>query len=294
MLIWDVVEGRWRATFQEVEARFSPDGTTLVLVGKNADVQLWDLARGALRARLDLKALQRQSHFFHGANPWKVNAEEMSFSKDGKLLGVVVYERTGFDLPPRARWKYHGTVWDVWTGKLVLDRESERVPVFSPDGQKVVLEWDSRLDLFDVGTSRQGFAGADFPPWTSFRRFSPDGRTAIVYSPKDLLLRDVQTGRVLAPLTIPPSAHDLVSGSLFSPDGNTMVFHADHQLYLLDARTGDTQAILINPTPGGFGVPAFSPQGHHLVCQTYGGNPVAASVVIWNCQSPDRGEGARP
>ncbi|HEX5273301.1 MAG TPA: hypothetical protein VFW33_22545, partial [Gemmataceae bacterium] len=139
---------------------------------------------------------------------------------------------------------------------------------FSPDGKLLAVGCNGGAApnplLYEVGTGKEvrypALAGASY----SHAAFSPDGRLLAVSSPGAAgRLVSTATGKEVRAL--PPGGP-----VAFRPDGKGLAVPNSGAVDLWDLAAGKvTQSIRVGP-PGGLLVPAFSPDGRHLV--TLNGN----------------------
>jgi WD40 repeat protein len=269
-----------------VALAYSPDGKTLAAAGglaPGAEVKLWDIPSGKLRATLtghtgllrgitfspDGKLLASYSIWevakrydagevklwdvATGAEqatiPWaKGTPDRVSFSRDGQTLIVVGEVRFNVG---------EVLLCDVATGKIRARREVPLYPssqsiAVSPDAALVVA---ARRPAFD-GVNNGGvtlWAFDDDQPRAQLAHdlaemvtFSPDGKTLATQSRKQTMLWDVAERKELRALS---------GGVSWSPDGKTLLLGSEKEIKLLDAVTYQERCTLKNE---GFRV-VFSP-----------------------------------
>ncbi|NUP77921.1 MAG: TIR domain-containing protein, partial [Nonomuraea sp.] len=243
--LWDPATRAWTGgPFSETfrSARFGRDGRTLVTLGEDGDVRLWDAATwrqlgttfagpGDVVSALDLSPDGRTLvtvGFDHKIQRWDTTTwrqvgtpltghtdtvESLSVSPDGRTLASA-----GID---------GGRLWDLAAGrgKPLSGHTGEiRSTAFSPDGTILatggqngdVRLWDSATGHSVGGPLR----GHDDPVGTL--AFSPDGRTLATGSwDTTVRLWDVASGR---PVGDPLTGHDTqVTGVAFSAGGRLLV-----------------------------------------------------------------------
>jgi WD40 repeat protein len=158
--IWDATTGKLlqsvRYTQGILSAEFTPDGKTILTVGRSPDDQahLWNIATG--------KPLM-----VFGTG--QVNCAALS--ADGKK--IVTGEHDGFDRM--------ACLWDVQTGKLLA--RSERLPgevmfvALSPDGAKFAAATSGYVRAWDAQTGKALTEPlGDHVSFMHIVRFSPDGK----------------------------------------------------------------------------------------------------------------------
>jgi RNA polymerase sigma factor (sigma-70 family) len=172
---WDTASGTETRQFQAhprslAGLALTPDGKTLVTVGGDSFLRLWDLAR------------EKELHDFGGKQTSAIL--RIALSPDGKLL-------------VSAHQDHSIAVWDVVTGKLLRrlhDTAYIASVAISPDSkllasttnqEPVVRLWDvttgeviRRLTLAPVPDPKSGQLGFNGAPWDVVA-FSPDGRTVL-------------------------------------------------------------------------------------------------------------------
>ncbi|GAA3445979.1 PD40 domain-containing protein [Planomonospora venezuelensis] len=219
---------------------FTPDGRTLVSVGRDRSVRLWDVRGGALLARLT------------GHDTWMKAA---ALSPDGRTLatggedGVLVL----WDVPGRARIAalpghdrqireiafspdgrtlatasddHSVMVWDaarhVRLRALTGHRAAVRGVAFSPDGRTLASAGDDRaVLLWDLARQAPPVLLGEHPETAAAVAFSPDGRTlASAGGRASVQLWDVARRTRLARLGHGEDGQ--VITLVFSPDGRTL------------------------------------------------------------------------
>lgn len=245
--LWEVKTGMQIKRFEAPrvhDVRFSPDGKTLALAGK--DLVLWDLAADRQR----LKIMGRYGH--------------VRFSPDGKWMAAATL--TSFWRQPHKL-----RLFDAATGKQRFELGRGTTPCFTPDGKRIVFGRGRRIEVVDVPTGESvrsiELPNPDDGPYPV--QLSSDGRTAMTgrvvsegepqRSFKLVHFWDIKTGKQIRTVKLP----DLVLLTL-SPDGKTML--ASGLTYpLLDATTGKVIRVFKHPQQGCVaGMVAFSHDGKTL------------------------------
>jgi WD40 repeat protein len=134
LLIWDVGSGRqtaFESDFPPAELTFSPDGRLLAGAGGDRGVEVRDVASGRLVGKPPLDELARS----------------VSFSPDGKLLFVGLYNGTGTFFSTKD-WKPAGP-GIRGHGQRILNAR------FTPDGRTLATSSaDGTVQLWDVASRR--------------------------------------------------------------------------------------------------------------------------------------------
>ncbi len=180
---------------------FSPDGSALAACGRWGGVELWDVATGALRGRLD------------GS---ETVVRGLAFAPDGRSLAVAGPAGIG--------------VWDRATGAEVWRREPaapDAFVSFSSDG-RTLLECGGEAVRFRAAADgrecraaarAEGLSPVQVLPAIAGRRVSPDGRLVAAVADGAVGLWEVDTGRPVGPAGGPRGP---VTGVTFSGDGTTL------------------------------------------------------------------------
>jgi WD40 repeat protein/serine/threonine protein kinase len=133
---------------------------------------------------------------------------------------------------------------------------------FSPDGARLAVLFDTRVDLMDVANGEQlgRWSCTASTPYGALA-FSPDGRSFVHSSGDEAVVRNASTGAVIAHLA---EHHACVEALAFSPDGSLLASGAlDTQVRLWDTRTWSPVAVLSGHEDRVYCL-AFSPDGRML------------------------------
>jgi RNA polymerase sigma factor (sigma-70 family) len=179
--VWSLTTGQARliATGDQehlASAAFSADGKTLATIG-HSEVRFWDTASGQERGRLK-----------GGSQSFSTSA--VAFAPDGKT---------------QATMENHGDaihLWDLATGGPKPGPEGHssgwvRMPVFSPDGQRVTTSGglDGTIRVWETTSGRQVALLRRSPSSVLHCALSADGRTLVSCWDDALVLSDAATGR---------------------------------------------------------------------------------------------------
>jgi RNA polymerase sigma factor (sigma-70 family) len=216
----------------------SPDGKQ-VAVGREGEVQLWDVASGREGATLP-----------HAGTVWAV-----AFSPDGQALATGSKDGAA-------------KLWDAATGRerKALDGHQDNVNAvaFSPDGKFLATgSFDKTIRLWDVATGKEHAVLKGHQAAITAVAFSPDGKALASAGgfAKTVKLWEVESGKELLTL----EGHtDLVWCLAYSPDGKTLASGGrDKTVRLWDPATGKGRAVLKGHASQVNAV-AFSPDGGTL------------------------------
>jgi WD40 repeat protein len=195
----------------------TPDGAVAIVEGpERADLTLWDTGTGRQQGLLKTPDKERDERI-----------AALAMHPQGRLLGVLYH---GLDDGSIGRTM----IWNLQTGRVahrLIDPSPRRMTdiAFTPDGHRLVVgyrtalkdqdqPWD-RIDVWDwqSETRERTIRGSGFGA-TSLA-FSGDGQRLLVKEGWELVVRDFQTGEVLARRSY---RHGIPAGVL-SGDGATIV-----------------------------------------------------------------------
>ena len=204
VVILDELTGRERSRRPEGFAGrgqnplLTPDGATLALfdnphlIEKSGQIRLWDIASGRVRS-LSVPGFEAATLTPDGKTLALFGGRDQLTGSD---VGVGIY---GF-----------AQLRDVATGKVTLDLK-ERIDdfAFSPDGRT-------------LATSRSHFSPAWLHQLPLGARLWLQGRVGVSSQEiKEVIFRDVGTGRIRATLSLPEMA-EFIREIAFSPDGRVV------------------------------------------------------------------------
>lgn len=183
ILLWDVAErraaGMLRARAPLVQAiAFGPGGDWLVSAGLGGEIEIWDLGKRKVRARIiEESALVRQSRF-----PLAV-AGDGSWLAYGRTDGRVAFA-------------------DPRTGSRLGVRQSGGTEIYdlapSPDGRWLAVATDVGVGLWDLGGTANDLPKRITRDRASALTFFPDGRTLLACGrrPGHAKVLEVPSGRI--------------------------------------------------------------------------------------------------
>jgi DNA-binding SARP family transcriptional activator/WD40 repeat protein len=248
----------------DMQLAFTPDGRTLITSNAKGEVLAWDVARGAIRERLNA-----HSETVYG-------------------LAVAADSRTLFTAGVDAKL----VIWDL-AGDRRLDRRFPAGPPMtfddgspkglarSPDGRTVAITQDSgRVDLVNTRTLELRRSAKVLDGAALAADFSPDGRLLAVSGEGNrVLLMDAGRLNSVRELRgLPADGHS--QGLAFSPDGRhiaaaAFLAPAGGEVRLWDVRTGEQVGEPMRLASVDL---AFSPDGQHLAAAVLEGDSEVRSV----------------
>ncbi|MFL5791415.1 MAG: BTAD domain-containing putative transcriptional regulator [Actinomycetota bacterium] len=268
-------EGSYKTNFEAVGATFTPDGRSVVTVGNDSRLVVWDVATATVRSRL--------------AETGNIPLRGPVVSPDGTTAyttdrtgDVVVWDlsrRERLDRPFSAGAGFPGWPW------FAMSADGKLLAVPSSPGDRFNRSgYVSLIDMDHLTTVRTIPYGDGSPQAVAF---SPDGRTLAVTSvgqarPSDAELWDVATGHRVATLKGIEPGQRLVA-IRFSPDGTLVVGAGSAPsggsvyVWSLGPRTRLTERIHTHLTAEDV---SFTPDGSELVIAT--GWDGGGDLVFWD------------
>jgi WD40 repeat protein len=292
----------WKGHDEAVgQVAWSPDGKTLASWSHgqrpagssefNAEVKLWDVAQGKVRATLRGDLGYAGGMVFSPDGKTLFTGHGKHDAKTGPTGGILVWDvasgqrRSKFQQgPPRGTWQIALSA----DGKALAAWESWK------DGNHEGAKggYKQALTLWDIST---GKATAELPAdYMSSMAFSPAGQVLAwaVYSLKENRIdgaevhrRDLATGQDLPPLSNTVSKNP-INSLAFSPDGTTLAgIEGQGTVLLWDTASGKVRVTLKQDDQGRISALAFSPDGKTLattVANPRGGQHEPGSIVLWD------------
>ncbi|HEV3256788.1 MAG TPA: hypothetical protein VG013_07915 [Gemmataceae bacterium] len=242
--LWEVATGREvKIPVRGCEAiTFCPDGKLLAIGDDHRAVVLWDLAKAAVR------------HKLQGND----GTHAIAFSPDGQTLAVAGSTPSGAG---------YIRLWHVATAKAIRRLRGHQGGIasvaFAPDGKTLASgSYDHTIRLWDVAAGKEI---RRLEKWALAVAFSPDGKTLASGGPGGLHLWDPQTGKELLRLRGFGSS---VMSVAFSPDGKMVATACrDNAVGLWKVPTGEEVFPMPGPKYPVMSV-AFSPDGRTLAARS--------------------------
>ena len=255
---WDVKTGKQTNAFERpgklTDAGMSPDGKTLVILGDESELELWDIASGKKRGTI--------------AAPGGV-ASRAEFSPDGRVLAV-----TGDAL---TLWSVQ-TLAQIATGPALAD-DLITVLYWTADGERLILATASgAIQLVDAKTWRPVVTVMGNGKEVRDCAISPDGKRLAYVLPDGGAIVDARTGRQLVEL---PGADEQRTNQYvqieWNPNGSLLAISTTgSNAKLVDSTTGRTKRQFDDAS-----IVTFSPTGAMLLA--FGQAP--GRVALWDVAS---------
>jgi WD40 repeat protein len=246
---------------------FTPDGKTLVSVGREGHVAWWDVESGNLQRtwqplapEAEAKARSMEFEYVMAAALAPGGTAVAMQTVWRRKLGEYENEVVVFDLALARR------NWSAGGGEFMR-------LVFSPDGRRLAVSRKERLLELRDSASGQNLAAYVFPvncpEFDNFHHitFSPDGNTvAVTGSGRQVGLWNLDDTTSMRKLTVHfvEGPWVVLAAAAFSPDSKTLLVGVDSGLELLDVATGRDKL----PWPGhreAVGYVAFANGGRSVV-----------------------------
>ncbi|HEY7312303.1 MAG TPA: sigma-70 family RNA polymerase sigma factor, partial [Gemmataceae bacterium] len=243
IVLWDTATGREKMRLRGHEGEivslaFSPDGKLLASAAHFSDqsVRLWDVTTGKELRRHLVPSEPQGNGYFLGVTPWA------AFAANGKVLAAG-----GTDRKVR--------LWDVATGKELLNQDMRGLPAhskqepngrsewvydlaFAADGRVLALSIDSTVHIVDAAAGRRLFHFEKEA--AEVLALSLDGKTLACGGGGSFRLVEIAGGKDLHKVDLPEP--DGIHALAFSPDGRTLAVSAaawTGNIYLFDVRSGE-------------------------------------------------------
>jgi WD40 repeat protein/tetratricopeptide (TPR) repeat protein len=311
---WHHLLRQCRAELFEVQgsgAAFLPDGKLVVASGQGIEAYDADSGRlvgsiplqngGLLVERLALSADGKRVAFCDGMTSKRVAVHDRATGKLLQILEGFREEVAAVALSPDGarlvtagtRWKKAKDgpsaelkVWDVATGKVVLDvdvkeiRGAFRDACFRPDGKQFASAGeDGKVRLWDAATGKEVGTLSGHEGAVNAVVFGPDGQR-LASGGDDRIVRIWDAGG-LEPVRLASGHQGPVRAVAFSPDGLTVASAGGDRAVKVWDRMGRELA-----TYRGHRAPvesvAFSPDGVHLASAT----ATRSDIKVWDATTP--------
>ena len=185
---------------------FSPDSKSLVAVGEQGFVSLWEVQSGKKLLDLPYGSLEV--------------VYRVAFAPNGKYVAASTIEDTA--------------LWDAQTGKKLysfrgdakdITLEGQRI-AFTPDSNYLLVSDIEGGILWDIQTGKKDKVFPYHVGWESYYTvdLSPNGKYVLANG-ADILLWSIETGEIIHKFGY--KQHLLSVEASFSPDGDTIIIHAN-------------------------------------------------------------------
>src|SRR6266851_567718 len=268
--------------FQLSSIVFSPDGS-LVAAGESGDIAetyqgphilIWEVKSGKTLHRIRLK-------------PWEERTGQigaLSFSPNGKHLLFC----SSIDNTLR--------VWDFERSQSLLkingQDEGFLGAIYSADGRYILSLTPKTIILFDgvKGSQIRRFPlpNVEIGSHTmDSLAFAPDGKSFISFGVEGIRLWEVNTGRMVRHITVPPghARINYIGRAAITGDGQSVVGYCDanyYEFFVWNLQTGKLLSRFGNEPDPWYGV--FSENGKLALASKFSNNrdPAEGLLIIWN------------
>jgi RNA polymerase sigma factor (sigma-70 family) len=253
-------------------ATFAPDGKTLVSLGYDRRLRVWDMPSGRQRWQAERQGLESGEPLF-------------LVSPDSKKLAAYLHAKSD-------------DVWllDLETGKELCKLSGVSALAFSPDGRVLALKDKGTIRLHDPGTGRAtGLLTDDAAARFRHAAFTGDGKSLVAVDEQACVrVWDVSTAKVTRRFTPPPARPVSERPNREGPDvagseGKVVALAMkDAGFVVWDVATDKERFRL----PQGRGTLVFSADGKRLACST-GESSVVVDVATGEIVSKVSGDEAQ-
>lgn len=241
----DVVTALHGHTKEVNGGTFSPDGNTFATVSSDGTVKVWDARSGALRLTWTEHA---------------GNVRACAFSPDGQRVATASDD-------------YLVKVWHVRerSSASTLAGHAREVwsCAFSPDGHYIAsASADGTIRVWNShAVSTESVRAYGVTGWVSSQVLSPDRRSILTTTSRELRIHDAATGTVTFTVAITDGVAPIYL------DDHRILTVIDEQAVIVDSRDGNILFTLEGETPGGW---ALSADGRRLIVLEQ------SSAAIWD------------
>ena len=250
---------------------FSPDGKSLISGSTDKSLRIWDIATG--------------NEIRNYNSEFKQGIYQCKFSPDGKLLGVVSWERGAKGVQGFAK------VLDVQTGTLIKRFDTDDHPAsaikFSADNKKLYTgTWGFQIKQHDItsGNTDWNYDMREFDYYTAVQSMdvSSDNKY-VVQGGKDNKIRMLNAldGKLLYEIESWQGHKEWVNGIRFSPDGLSFASVSDDGLLKVWETNSGKNFLTFRGHIAGLNQLAWHPDGKK-VYTTSADN----TVKVWDINNP--------
>lgn len=250
---------------------FSPDGKTLLSGSSDKSLRLWNVNDGA-----EIKNFNTE---------FKQGIYQCKFSNDGKMLGVVSWERTSKGVQGFAK------VLEVQTAKLIQRFDTDNHPAsavkFSADDKKLYTgTWGFQIKQHDIagGTTDWNYDMREFDYYTAVQSIdvSPDNKY-VVQGGKDNKIRllNAVDGKIVYVIESWQGHKEWVNGIRFSPDGKQFASVSDDGLLKVWETSSGKNMFTFRGHITGINQLAWHPDGERIFTSA-GDN----TIKVWDINRP--------
>jgi WD40 repeat protein len=263
-------------THNLLNAVYSPDGKYIVSCGSNGFIKIWDARSRRAIHTIEARATEivfsaDGKRFLSSGDRKGMAIWELSSGKAIKIFGNINdawgLGTTGVHTPLESSsavftsdgkhilsWDNTNKVslWDIDSGKIIRKTAiTGQMPVYSPDGTKILTYLDNNLELWDAASEKELRSFTGHTDRVTSAAFSADGKMLISSSvDKTVRIWDTETGRELRVLTGHSERVNAVSfstdgkkilsiGSIKNNNPNDSFIYGSKELIMWDVLTGE-------------------------------------------------------
>jgi eukaryotic-like serine/threonine-protein kinase len=229
--LYDVTNGKETAILRGHSAAatsvaYRPDGKQIATASNDQTIRLWDPETGRQIALLQAKGVRAQLE----------RQPLVAYNADGTRLASYPFLDGGAGT---------SRLWDATADTEVAElapwQASGPAFAFSPDGKRVAVGFEKRVQMCDAATGRLLFVLGPYTSLVANLAFSADGKRVAAYLGEHagkIYLCDAENGTELAVL---PNHSSRIGSVLFSPDGSRLISinqFPDNLARIWDSATG--------------------------------------------------------
>lgn len=294
-------EGKYLASISSGESR---DPETYTFLGYETVINLWDTATLELVSSASypvgnnydyrwntipaVQFLPDGSAFISDVEENVISTWSMPELSAQRILTDFSWSAYGGAFTPGSDYLFSGdALWEVATGKLILEYTECNPDLMSPDGKFLVsnkhpIQKNLSIEKITVCDTYSGeiLHSLDIPDHATQYQFSPDGQLfGASLSNSTAVIWDTETWEILYTLT---GHSDRVNSVAFSPDGKTIATgSSDTTIRLWDAEGGDYITTLKGFTRGASDV-SFSHDGSFLIGGEYDFRNAVGKYIVFD------------